>query len=156
MDYKKGDYNGYRWGGYRDDGSVAESNHGDNIEVYNIPKFTPEFAGKYSQPPLIGKHIAEIEAFSKHLKIVLPLMVLFGVLLEFPGEELLSKLHSYDKLSDDHYRYMKYHQRTSKEHEESQGLQVEGHTDLGSLTLLFRQPVAGLQILTDDDRWLYV
>ncbi|KAJ5728908.1 UPF0676 protein [Penicillium malachiteum] len=158
VDYSKGDYNGYRWGGYRADGSVAENNHGDNIEAYNIPKFTPDFAGKYAHPPLIERHIAEIEAFSKHLHehIVLPLMVLFGVVLEFTDNELLAKLHSYEKLSDDHYRYMKYRQRTSKEHKEAQGPQVKGHTDLGSLTLLFRQPVAGLQILGDDNQWRYV
>ncbi len=34
---------------------------------------------------------------------------------------------------------------------------VPGHTDLGSFTLLFRQPVAGLQIrYHDTDQWKWV
>lgn len=31
-----------------------------------------------------------------------------------------------------------------------------GHTDLGTITLLFRQPIAGLQILGEDGNWTYV
>lgn len=30
------------------------------------------------------------------------------------------------------------------------------HSDMGSLTLLFRQPVAALQVLTKDGTWKYV
>ncbi|KAJ5483810.1 UPF0676 protein [Penicillium diatomitis] len=158
VDYEKGDYNGYRWGGYRADGSQSANNHGDNIEAYNIPKFIPELAGKYAQPPLLQRHHAEIAAFTRHLHehIVAPLMVLFGIILELPREDLLQKMHSYDQLSDDHYRYMKYSRRTPEQHRASDGVQVKGHSDLGSLTLLFRQPVAGLQILGDDWQWRYV
>jgi hypothetical protein len=117
-----------------------------NLEAYNIPKSAPNFAENHAQTPPIKKHIAEIEAFSKHLHetIVLPLMVLSENPLEFPDEELLSKLHSYDKLSDDHYRYLEYRQRTPKEHEESQAPRIQGYPDLRSFTLLFRQPVARL------------
>ncbi|KAE8150553.1 hypothetical protein BDV25DRAFT_129465 [Aspergillus avenaceus] len=159
VDYARGDYNGYRWGGYRADGSQAESNLGHNIEAFNIPKFTPEFEGKYAYPALLERHMAEIEVFSKHLHqhIVQPLMILFAILLELPDELHLANLHSYDRLAEDHYRYMKYQRRTPEEHAAAtEGLQVQGHTDLGSLTLLFRQPVAGLQILGDDNQWRYV
>jgi isopenicillin N synthase-like dioxygenase len=31
-----------------------------------------------------------------------------------------------------------------------------GHTDLGSITLLFRQPVAALQILNSEQQWKWV
>ena len=34
--------------------------------------------------------------------------------------------------------------------------QSTGHTDLGTITLLFRQPIAGLQILGEDGNWAYV
>jgi isopenicillin N synthase-like dioxygenase len=30
------------------------------------------------------------------------------------------------------------------------------HSDMGSLTILFRQPVAALQVLTKDGTWKYV
>jgi len=54
--------------------------------------------------------------------------------------------HSYEKRSEDHFRYMKYSKRTPEEHEASGFGQSTGHTDLGTVTLLFRQPVAGLQV----------
>lgn len=31
-----------------------------------------------------------------------------------------------------------------------------GHTDLGTITLLFRQPVAALQILNSENQWKWV
>lgn len=33
---------------------------------------------------------------------------------------------------------------------------VRRHSDMGSLTLLFRQPVAALQVLTNDGVWKWV
>jgi isopenicillin N synthase-like dioxygenase len=41
---------------------------------------------------------------------------------------------------------MIYRHRTAEENAEYQNLYSKGHTDFGSLTLLFRQPVAALQI----------
>lgn len=48
-------------------------------------------------------------------------------------------------LPQDHLRYMKYG-KFSPEENAKLGLWGRGHTDLGSFTLLFRQPVAALQI----------
>lgn len=45
---------------------------------------------------------------------------------------------------------MIYHERTVKEHEKSGFGHSTGRTDLGTLTLLFRQPVSGLQILGEN------
>ena len=33
---------------------------------------------------------------------------------------------------------------------------MQGHTDFGSMTLLFRQPVAALQVRTHDEQWRWV
>jgi hypothetical protein len=35
-------------------------------------------------------------------------------------------------------------------------LYLLGSSDLGSITLLFRQPVAALQVLRDDGKWFWV
>ncbi len=51
---------------------------------------------------------------------------------------------------------MLYHKRTPEEHAASGYGQTTGHTDLGTVTLLFRQPIAGLQILGEDGKWTYV
>jgi isopenicillin N synthase-like dioxygenase len=51
---------------------------------------------------------------------------------------------------------MIYHARTAEENARYQNLYSRGHTDFGSLTLLFRQPIAALQILTSDGSWKWV
>ena len=50
---------------------------------------------------------------------------------------------------------MKYHHRAPEENKELGGVWVKGHTDFGSLTLLFRQPVAALQVRANDT-WKWV
>lgn len=48
---------------------------------------------------------------------------------------------------ESHLRYMRYSKFTPEEVDSlKDNLWIHGHTDLGSWTLLFRQPVAGLQI----------
>ncbi|KAL1717212.1 hypothetical protein EV715DRAFT_254130 [Schizophyllum commune] len=57
---------------------------------------------------------------------------------------------------EDHFRYMKYGKRSAEENAKIKAWSF-GHTDLGSFTLLFRQPVAALQIkdpLTDEWKWV--
>ncbi|KAI1665130.1 non-hem dioxygenase in morphine synthesis N-terminal [Pyrenophora tritici-repentis] len=151
--YAEADYNGWRR-----PGRSLRANVKDNIEIYNIPKLTPDFAGKYTQPPLLQAHISEIESFQRvlHSNIVIPLLRLFAIVLQLPDEEYLVKQHTYDKKSEDHFRYMIYHARTEEEWAASKYGATDGHTDLGTVTLLFRQPVAGLQILGEDGNWTWV
>jgi isopenicillin N synthase-like dioxygenase len=111
-DYKAADYNGWRRPGRA---LVADTK--DNIEIYNIPKFTKDFEGKYDQPDLLKAHLPEIEAFQKalHANVVLPLLRLFAIVLQLPDEDYLVKQHTYEKKSEDHFRYMIYHARTEEE-----------------------------------------
>lgn len=153
VDYANADYNGWRRAGRGKISAVR-----DNVEIFNIPKFTTDFEGKYPQPDLVKAHLPEIEIFSKalHSNIVLPLLRLFAIVLQLPDEEYLVKQHAYEKKSEDHFRYMIYRKRTPEEHAASGFGQSTGHTDLGTVTLLFRQPIAGLQILGEDGNWTYV
>lgn len=153
VDYANADYNGWRRPGRGKSGGPVK----DNIEMFNIPKFTKDYVGRYNQPPLLKAHLPEIEVFARalHSNVVLPLLRLFAIVLQLPDEEYLVKQHTYDKASEDHFRYMIYHTRTPEEHAASGYGQTTGHTDLGTVTLLFRQPVAGLQILGDDGTWTY-
>ncbi|KAH3918327.1 hypothetical protein HBI56_142120 [Parastagonospora nodorum] len=151
--YAAADYNGWRRPGRS---LVAKAQ--DNIEIYNIPKFTDDFKGKYDQPDLLKAHLPEIEVFQKalHSNVVLPLLRLFAIVLQLPDEEYLVKQHTFEKKSEDHFRYMIYHPRTEQEWKEANYGSTGGHTDLGTVTLLFRQPVAGLQILGEDGNWTWV
>ncbi|KAE9371909.1 putative UPF0676 protein [Stipitochalara longipes BDJ] len=153
VDYANADYNGWRRAGR---GKISAAR--DNVEIFNIPKFTKDFVGKYPRPELVKAHLPDIEVFAKalHSNVVLPLLRLFAIVLQLPDEEYLVKQHTYEKKSEDHFRYMIYRKRTPEEHAASGFGQSTGHTDLGTVTLLFRQPIAGLQILGEDGNWTYV
>lgn len=51
---------------------------------------------------------------------------------------------------------MIYNVRSQEEWDKAQAYSKGGHTDFGSLTLLFSQHVAGLQIRTPEGTWKYV
>ncbi|KAL4866782.1 hypothetical protein BDV12DRAFT_187200 [Aspergillus spectabilis] len=146
-DLERGEYNGYR--------SLGNGIK-DNVQVYNIPKFDGHH--HRAQPPLLTKHIAEIEAFSRkcHSEVVNKLLRLFAILLELPDEEQLVHDHQYDVEGEDHLRYMHYAARSAEENALVGELYTPGHTDLGTVTLLFRQPVAALQILNSENKWKWV
>lgn len=116
--------------------------------------------GKITQPLpiLLEEEKAEIEAFAKslHDRILNPLNHLIALALELP-EDFFASLHKWETHDESHLRYMKYSKFSSEEIEKlSDGLWSRGHTDLGTITLLFRQPVAALQIrdhATGDWKW---
>ena len=66
------------------------------------------------------------------------------------------KEHLYDAKGEDHLRYMHYAARSAEENEKVGWLYAPGHTDLGTVTLLFRQPVCALQILNSEGQWKWV
>lgn len=120
--------------------------------------------------------MGEIERFSRHIhdEIVQKLLVIFALALELEDEEWFLKRHRYWESSGDHLRYMKYYHRTDEENQKLGGVWLKGyvdklsltqfrlltlfhsHSDMGSLTILFRQPVAALQVLGKDGSWKWV
>ncbi|KAF2773455.1 Clavaminate synthase-like protein [Teratosphaeria nubilosa] len=151
-DLESGEYNGYRPAGLR---QLTETIK-DNVAVYNLPKF--DGYHKRAQPPVLQDHIAEIEAFSRkcHDNVVVKLLKLFAIILELPDEDQLVKLHQYDVKGEDHLRYMHYKARSIEENRAVGDLYSAGHTDLGSITLLYRQPICALQILKSQGQWKWV
>lgn len=150
-DLENGGYNGYKPLGLREIRPGVK----DNTEIYNIPKFIP--ALKRPHPEIINEHRQEIEQFARHISddVVGKLLVLLAIILELPEDFFLEK-HRYSEKSDCHLRYMKYHHRTSEQNQALENIWVKGHTDFGSLTLLFRQPVAALQVRTPEGEWRHV
>lgn len=147
-DLENGGYNGYKPLGLREIRPGVQ----DNTEIYNIPKFIPQL--ERAHPDIINAHRAEIEQFARHINddVVGKLLTLLAIVLELPEDFFLQK-HRYDQRSDCHLRYMKYHRRTPEVNEALGNVWVKGHTDFGSLTLLFRQPVAALQVCHHVDAW---
>ncbi|UKZ82961.1 hypothetical protein TrVFT333_010762 [Trichoderma virens FT-333] len=146
-----GGYNGYKPLGLRE---IAPGIF-DNTEIYNIGKFIPAY--ERPQPEIINQNRGEIEQFARHIHdhIVGKLLVLCAILLELPEDYFLN-CHRYDEKSDCHLRYMKYYRRTEAENRALDNVWVKGHTDFGSLTLLFRQPVSALQVRTPEGNWRWV
>lgn len=128
----------------------------DNTEIYNIPKFIPELERPH--PEIIEGNRLEIERFARHIhhEIAERLLVLFAIVLELREDYFIAH-HRYDEaVSDCHLRYMKYHARDAETNAKLDNVWVKGHTDFGSLTLLFRQPVAALQVRGPDGAWKWV
>ncbi|KAK7739817.1 hypothetical protein SLS62_011206 [Diatrype stigma] len=150
-DLENGGYNGYKPLGLRE----VRPGIFDNTEIYNIPKFIP--ALERTHPDVINRNREEIEKFARHIndQVANKLLVLFALILELP-EDFFLKIHRYDEKSDCHLRYMKYHHRTAEQNQALENVWVKGHTDFGSLTLLFRQPVAALQVRTPEGHWKWV
>ncbi|KAI0469647.1 Clavaminate synthase-like protein [Xylariaceae sp. FL0804] len=148
---EKGGYNGYKPLGLRE----VRPGVFDNTEIYNIPKFIPEL--ERAHPEIINQNRAEIEGFARHIhdEIVRKLLALFALILELP-EDHFQRCHRYGARSDCHLRYMKYHRRSAADNAALGDVWVRGHTDFGSLTLLFRQPVAALQVQTPEGGWRWV
>jgi len=151
--FEQGGFNGYMPAGR----IVVDPNTGlrDKVEVYNIPKFGGDFT--HSHPGPVARNLAVIEEFVRTVqaKIVEPLLTLVAIALELP-EDYFRKIHEYEVKSEDHIRYMKCGKHPMSDNERLASW-VPGHTDLGSFTLLFRQPVAGLQImdpLTNEWKWV--
>ncbi|KAJ6588725.1 Clavaminate synthase-like protein [Mycena capillaripes] len=148
-----GQFNGYVPAGRRT--IDAEGLIKDKIEIYNIPKFNGDFA--HNHPAVIAERLEEVEEFARslHTEVLDPLFVLLAIALELP-EDYFTKIHQYPVKSEDHLRYMRY-QKYPPEINAKLKTWSGGHTDLGSFTLLFRQPVAGLQIRyhsTNEWKWV--
>lgn len=86
----------------------------------------------------------------------MPLLRLFAFVLEIDEESLVG-LHRYDEEGLEYLRYMQYFPRPVEEDMKLNNIWAGGHTDYNTLTFLFHQPVAGLQVQQHDtNEWKYV
>ena len=150
-DLAKGSYNGYRPKGTREQFPGLR----DNVEFYNLFKLNGKL--ERSQPDIILQHRAKIEKFQRHIveDVTRKLLILIAIVLELPEDHLLEG-HRFDDISDCHLRYMLYHARTPEENAKFGNVYAGGHTDFGTISLLFRQPIAALQIRMEDGSWKWV
>lgn len=147
-----------RFNGYRPAGRTTidlESGTVDKVSFYNIPK--PMFS-QDNHPRVIANRLGTVLGFQAklHAYVLTPLLALLSVALGLP-ENYLPSLHKYDEKTEDHLRYMLYQPHEDQDYERLKDRwHVGGHTDLGTFTLLYRQPVAGLQIRDHDTgEWKY-
>ncbi|RVX73389.1 hypothetical protein B0A52_03031 [Exophiala mesophila] len=151
-DFTVGNYFGYRAPFEK---KVMSTEVKDIVESFNVAKFIPQYT-KEARHPFFEPYHAEMEDFSrKSLAIASKIFTLFSIILELP-EDYFSSRHEYESESEDHLRYMTYYPRSLADDSQVENTWSRAHTDFGSLTLLWSQDVAGLQIKTQTGEWKYV
>ncbi|KAF8841437.1 Clavaminate synthase-like protein [Paxillus ammoniavirescens] len=125
----------------------------DQIEHYALNRIVT----KRSHPQALRPFLPELDVFARHnhFNILHPILRLIALSLELHEETLVEK-HSFDRPGETSGMFMKYYRRTEQEEEKSKNVWLKGHTDIGSVTILWSQPVAGLQILSPDGKWRWV
>lgn len=156
-DFSRGNYFGYRELGEK---TIKGTDVRDNVESYNHAKFTPHHDHDHTSAPrhpFFIPYEPELAAFSrKAMGVASRVLELCALVLELPADFFASR-HRYDDPSDDHLRHMMYRPRPADQDARVDDTWARAHTDFGSLTLLWSQDVAGLQIKAGPaGEWRYV
>ncbi|KAI0089597.1 Clavaminate synthase-like protein [Irpex rosettiformis] len=124
----------------------------DEVEAYSINRDV----SKKQHPDALRPYLPEIDEFSRHNHSVLhTILTLLAIGLELP-EDAFMKQHGSNVIGESDVRFMKYYPRTAVEEEKAQQVWLKGHTDIGSITILWSQPVSALQILSPDGQWRWI
>lgn len=138
---EEGSYNGYRPLGAL---SLSPGMQ-DTLEFYSIFKFIPQ--GERSHPDVIKQYSAEIERFSHFMHEIVSFKILriLATMLELPEDQFVNG-NRYEDECDSSIRYMLYHARSPEENKTFDNVYFRGHTDKGTMTFLFQQSIAALQV----------
>ncbi|KZS93500.1 Clavaminate synthase-like protein [Sistotremastrum niveocremeum HHB9708] len=144
-----GSYQGYKPRSYwHIDAGVQDQN-----EHYNVNRDVT----KKAHPEPLRPFLPEIEAFARynHENVLHPILRLLALGLELP-EETFVNIHGYKSVGETYVRFMKYYPRSEDDENKTNNVWLKGHTDFGSVTILWSQPVSALQILSPDGAWRWV
>jgi isopenicillin N synthase-like dioxygenase len=129
------------------------------IDHFNFPRFHSELCDEMDpyMPKLAKQYMGEAKelAFQLHKDVCRKLLILLAIALKVPIDTY-TNLHTYETKTESFLRYMKYESRTDEDNEKFKDLYLPGHSDWGSLTFLFNQPITALQILDPNNEWKYV
>ncbi|KAI6132912.1 hypothetical protein EV401DRAFT_2065000 [Pisolithus croceorrhizus] len=154
----------------------------DQLEYINIDRDVH----KQGHPEALRPLLPEVEGFARfnHVNVLFAILRLIALSLELP-EDALVKIHNCNGLGEAFVRFIKYYPRSAEDEEKTNNVWLKGHTglskvtftfaptpttnvcplhlhlhvlcsDSGSITILWSQPVAALQILGKDNKWRWV
>ncbi|EIW52052.1 Clavaminate synthase-like protein [Trametes versicolor FP-101664 SS1] len=148
---KTGSYRGYKLRNYW---HIDNGVH-DQLEHYNLHRAIDQ--QNQQHPKALQPVLPEIRAFAEHNhhNVLHPLLRLLALGMELP-EDALVEQHGFDSKGETYVRFMKYYPRTDDEEIKTKNVWLKGHTDFGTITILWSQPVSALQILSPDGKWRWV
>lgn len=125
----------------------------DHLQQYCINRDVT----KRKHPEALLPLLPEIQEFSEHnfFNVLHPILRLIARSLELPEDTLVNK-HEFDAANETSVRFIKYHPRTEEEEAKTNNVWLKGHTDFGSITILWSQPVAALQIQIREGEWRWI
>ncbi|KAJ7581201.1 Clavaminate synthase-like protein [Mycena floridula] len=152
-----GSYQGYKSRQYwHIDNGVKDQN-----EHYNVNRDVT----LRDHPTALKPLLPEISEFARHnhLNVLHPILKLLALGLELP-EDALVDLHGYSDVGETFHnrivctQFMRFqsYPRSEEEETKTKNVWLKGHTDFGTVTILYSQPVSALQILTLDGTWKWV
>ncbi|KAJ7675634.1 hypothetical protein DFH06DRAFT_1466473 [Mycena polygramma] len=161
------------WAGYKPMGYYRRPDGGaDTIEHFDNYPFTV----RSSNMPEVGKPcVSDIRSFFKynHYFLLRRVLAIISLGMGLAQDALWDLHHRGDEDPDDaaldtddndevvwnhskdHLRYAMYHPLLEQDREKNH-LMIPGHTDLGSVSFLYSQPIAGLQVRRPDGNWRYI
>ncbi|KAL7284828.1 hypothetical protein ACG7TL_002141 [Trametes sanguinea] len=165
---KTGSYRGYK---ARQTWDISNGVR-DQIEQYNFHRavIDPDLQvhARAMEP-----FMPELRAFTEHnhFGVMHPLLRMLAQGMALPDETFV-EMHDFDRASDTSARVMKYYPRSDEEESQTNNVWMKGHTgkelqvsaiirpdhvlDIGTITILWSQPVSGLQIMCPDGKWRWV
>ncbi|KAI0767702.1 Clavaminate synthase-like protein [Fomes fomentarius] len=141
---ESGSYRGYKlrnlW--------AIENGVRDQIEHY-------QFFEQERHPEALQPFLQEIAAFAEHshFNILVPILRLLAIGMELP-EDTFVNVHGFEP--NGFVRFMKYWPRTAEEEQQTKSVWLKGHTDIGTITILWSQPISALQVMSPDGKWKWV
>ncbi|KAI0800148.1 hypothetical protein C8Q74DRAFT_394695 [Fomes fomentarius] len=131
----------------------SENGIKDQVELYSVNMDV----ARREHPTALRPFLPEIDAFARHnhFNILHPILRILALSLEVPEDTFIEK-HAFGADGQTAVSSMKYFPRTEEEEQKSKNVWLKGHTDIGSITALWSQPVSGLQIMSPEGKWKWV
>ncbi|KAF4865442.1 UPF0676 protein [Colletotrichum siamense] len=125
------------------------------LDHYNILVHDPK---NRPHPEIMRPYLKETQEVMQFIRtnILKKLLTLVSMILEVP-DEAVQATHASGGSKTEYIRYMMCEPRPQEESEKYRDIFLSGHTDWGSWTFLFSQPIAALQVLDHNDgkyRWV--
>ncbi|PIL28759.1 hypothetical protein GSI_08803 [Ganoderma sinense ZZ0214-1] len=122
----------------------------DELEYYT-------FFGQANHPDVLQPFLPEYQQFARHnhFDVLHPILRLLALGMELP-EETFVDIHDFNDAAVKYARFLKYYPRTEEDEAKSKNVWLKGHTDIGTITILWSQPISALQVMSPDGKWRWV